>query len=49
MFLSHQNNPKARQYLDFLKIDDGVELAGFLFDMTSHLNELTLKAQGLPE
>lgn len=46
MFLSQQKNAKARQFLDFLRNDDNMELVAFLVDITSHLNELNVKLQG---
>ncbi|XP_063960214.1 general transcription factor II-I repeat domain-containing protein 2A-like [Lytechinus pictus] len=46
MFLSQQTTAKARQFLDYLRDDNKMELVAFLVDITSHLNEFNLKLQG---
>nr|XP_061838269.1 protein FAM200A-like [Nerophis lumbriciformis] len=46
VFLSQQNSAKAKQFLEFLQNAGKMEAVAFLADITSHLNDLSLKLQG---
>ena len=43
MFLMNQKSPKAKQFLEFLRNKEKMEIAAFLSDITYHLNDLNLK------
>lgn len=46
MFLMNQKSPKAKQFLEFLRNKEKMEIAAFLSDITYHLDDLNLKLQG---
>ena len=46
VFLEDRSSVKSKAFLTFPRYDKQIEIAGFLTDIMSHLNDLNVKLQG---